>query len=83
MEKQRVGLDALRPGQRGILREILMPDDAKSRMEELGLLPDTAACIAHHMRRLWHMRSAALYLHCGKRMRHRLLWRRSDEPEGN
>ena len=41
MEKQRVGLDALRPGQRGILREILMPDDAKSRMEELGLLPDT------------------------------------------
>ena len=41
MEKQRVGLDALRPGQRGILCEILMPDDAKSRMEELGLLPDT------------------------------------------
>ena len=35
MEKQRVGLDALRPGQRGILREILMPNDAKSRMEEL------------------------------------------------
>ena len=26
MEKQRVGLDALRPGQRGILREILLPD---------------------------------------------------------
>ncbi len=35
-------LDALRPGQNAvILREILMPDDAKSRMEELGLLPET------------------------------------------
>ena len=41
MEKQWMGLNALRPGERGILREILMPGEAKSRMEELGLLPET------------------------------------------
>ena len=44
MEKRRMGLDALRPGERGILRGILMPDEAKARMEELGLLPDTELC---------------------------------------
>ena len=41
MEKQWMGLNALRPGERGILREILMPGEAKARMEELGLLPET------------------------------------------
>ena len=41
MEKQWMGLNALRPGERGILREILMPGGAKARMEELGLLPET------------------------------------------
>lgn len=38
MEKRRMGLDALRPGEYGVLREILMPGEAKARMEELGLL---------------------------------------------
>ena len=37
MEKRRMGLDALRPGEYGVLREILMPGEAKARMEELGL----------------------------------------------
>ena len=41
MEKRRMGLDALRPGEYGVLREILMPGEAKARMEELGLLPET------------------------------------------
>ena len=41
MEKRRMGLDALRPGEYGVLREILMPVEAKARMEELGLLPET------------------------------------------
>ena len=41
MEKQRVRLDALQPGEHGILREILMPGEARVRMEELGLLPET------------------------------------------
>ena len=41
MEKQQTGLDTLRPGERGILREILMSGEARIRMEELGLLPDT------------------------------------------
>ena len=41
MEIQWMGLNALRPGERGILREILMPGEAKARMEELGLLPET------------------------------------------
>ena len=41
MEKQRVRLNALQPGEHGILREILMPGEAKARMEELGLLPET------------------------------------------
>ena len=41
MEKRRMGLDALRPGEHGILREIMMSDEAKARLEELGLLPET------------------------------------------
>lgn len=41
MRKQWMGLDALRPGESGILRGIFMPDGAKARMEELGLLPET------------------------------------------
>ena len=41
MEKRRMGLDALRPGEYGVLRGILMPGEAKARMEELGLLPET------------------------------------------
>ena len=41
MDKRRMGLDALRPGEYGVLREILMPGEAKARMEELGLLPET------------------------------------------
>ena len=41
MEKRRIGLDVLRPGDRGILCGIMMPDEAKARMEELGLLPET------------------------------------------
>lgn len=41
MEKRRMGLNALRPGECGVLREILMPGEAKARMEELGLLPET------------------------------------------
>ena len=52
MEKQWMGLNALRPGERGILREILMPGEAKARMEELGLLPETElSCLycAPHM----------------------------------
>ena len=52
MEKRRMGLDALRPGEYGVLREILMPGEAKARMEELGLLPETElSCLycAPHM----------------------------------
>ena len=30
MEKRRMGLDALRPGEYGVLREILMPGEAKA-----------------------------------------------------
>ena len=41
MEKRRMGLDTLRPGERGILCEIMMPDGAKARLEDLGLLPET------------------------------------------
>ena len=41
MEKRRIRLDALRPGERGILREVLMRGEAAARMEELGLLPET------------------------------------------
>ena len=61
MEKQWMGLNALRPGERGILREILMPGEAKARMEELGLLPETElSCLycAPHM-------SPAAYAVCG------------------
>ena len=46
MEKRRIRLDALRPGERGILREVLMRGEAAARMEELGLLPETElACL--------------------------------------
>ena len=41
MEKRRMGLDALRTRDYGVLREMLMPGEAKARMEELGLLPET------------------------------------------
>ena len=36
MEKRRMGLDALRPGEYGVLREILMPGEAKARMEAVS-----------------------------------------------
>lgn len=68
MEKRRMGLDALRPGEYGVLREILMPGEAKARMEELGLLPETElSCLyrAPHASPA-HMRLAEQCLHCGK-----------------
>ena len=69
MEKRRMGLDALRPGEYGVLREILMPGEAKARMEELGLLPETElSCLyARRICRLRHMRWAEQCLHCEKK----------------
>lgn len=83
MEKRRMGLDALRPGEYGVLREILMPGEAKARMEELGLLPETElSCLyrAPHMSPAAYAVGGAVFA-LRKRMRRRSLWRRSDEPE--
>ena len=41
MDDPQLSLNSLRPGEYGVLREILMPGEAKARMEELGLLPET------------------------------------------
>ena len=49
MEKQWMGLNALRPGERGILREILMPGEAKARMEELPETELSCLYCAPHM----------------------------------
>ena len=80
MEKQWMGLNALRPGERGILREILMLGEAQGAYEELGRAKPNAACIARRICRLRHMRLGGAVFALRK-MRRRSLWRRSDEPE--
>lgn len=41
MNEQPIGLDALAPGQTGIILELRMPRAQRTRLEELGLLPGT------------------------------------------
>lgn len=57
MEKQWMGLDALRPGEYGVLREILMPGEAKARRRswDCCLKRSSAVCIVRRICRLRHM----------------------------
>lgn len=54
MEKQWMGLNALRPGERGILREILMPARPRRvwRSWDCCLKRNSAACIVRRICRL-------------------------------
>ena len=44
MKMRRMGLDMLKPGECAVLRSVSLPDAARARLEEFGLLPDTQIC---------------------------------------
>lgn len=69
MEKRRMGLDALRPGEYGVLREILMPARPRRvwRSWDFCLKRSSAVCIVRRTHRLRHMRLAEQCLHCRKK----------------